>query len=126
MPPFVASLWLVILPVALSFAVLVTLLSSLVWHTLGATGSRIAAALGSFVILGGSVALLELRARIRAKNRALRGALELDTLAQSSNVRPEDVGGAAATLAAARRLGISIPDTVILTHELVEQWIREV
>lgn len=126
MVPFLGAIPLAAVLLCLSYAALVAVGSALAFGLSSAFGGGPwAGALGSVLLSALGVAVVELGLRARAARRDPRWLSDIQTLAASRRVELERIGGEAQALARAMALGVPIPDTLVLTAELTEAWLRE-
>ena len=125
--PFLGSLLLLPVSAVVVLAVAVALgLAVLLGVIGGVTGSGVVAVLGGLAVSALGFVGLEKLLRAGDARRAPHWVIEIGTLARSERVGVESVGGEAMSLARAAGLGVSVPDSVVLTSELVEQWVSAV
>lgn len=126
MVPFLGAFALAGLLLAFGHASVVVVASSLSFGLSSAFGGGAwAGAAGSVVLSAAGLILAELALRARAARRDPRWVSDVRTLAESRSVALDRIGGEAQTLARALRVGVAIPDTLVLTAELTDAWLRE-
>ncbi|HEV8246472.1 MAG TPA: PEP-utilizing enzyme [Polyangiaceae bacterium] len=124
MPPLLGPLHVVVLLLGVLLSLLVGLLVGALTTLFGLTASRgLAALLGALCALL-LLALFEFLLRRREARGQLEGAGNLDDVTESALERVESLGGEARRLARAARLGVPIPDAIVVTSEIAEQWLR--
>ncbi|MFO0571693.1 MAG: hypothetical protein U0263_39075 [Polyangiaceae bacterium] len=127
MAPFLGSLLLLPVSAVLVLSVAVALGLAVVLGLIGGvSGNGVVAIFGALVVGALGFVGIEKLWRARDARLAPRWLIEIDTLARSTRVPLESVGGEAMSLARAAALGVSVPDSVVLTSELVEQWMTGV
>lgn len=126
MVPFLGAFALAALLLAFGHASLVVVVASFGFGLSSALGGgSLAGVAGSLVLSLGALALAEVALRARAARRDPRWVSDVRTLAESRSVALDRIGGEAQTLAQTLGVGVAIPDTVVLTAELTDAWLRE-
>ncbi len=126
MVPFLGAFALAGVLVAFGYASVVVVAATLTFGVSSAFGGGgWAGALGSVLASVSAVALLEVVLRSRASRRDPRWVIDLRTLSESRRITLDCIGGEAQALARALALGVAVPDTIVLSAELTEAWVRE-
>ncbi len=123
MPPLLGALHVIVLLLGVLLALLVGLLLGSVAAVLGSAGQPLALALGAAIALT-LLGAVELFLRRRQARRELDGTGKLDEIGDAALARIESLGGEARRLALAARLGVPVPDGVVVPAEISEQWLR--
>ena len=126
MVPFLGAFPLAAVLLCVSYAVVVATASALSFAVSGAFGGGpLVGGIGSALLSAAGVAVVEGVLRARAARHDPRWAADIRALAASRRVALDRIGGEAQTLARAVALGLPVPDTLVLTGELTEIWLRE-
>ncbi len=124
MPPLLGALHVIVLLLGVLLAVIVGMLVGLGAAVLGPSATRpVSLTIAALLVLL-LLALLEFVVRRRQAGRDLEGAGKLDEIGDAALERVESLGGEARRLALVARLGVPVPDAVVVTAEIAEQWLR--
>lgn len=122
----IGSIQLVTLLLAVGVTFLASVIAALDATLLGAlTASRFGAAFIGVTLTGLLLAGAELAVRTVRRRRDPRWVASLSALRSSKALGPGTVGTDAYHLGRAASLGLPVPDMVVLTCELTEQWYRD-
>ncbi|MBK7583681.1 MAG: hypothetical protein IPI67_26240 [Myxococcales bacterium] len=126
MVPFLGAFPLIALALAFTYASIVAIASALSFGLSNAFGGgNVTGALGTVLLSVLGILGVELLLRARDARRDPRWAGDLRTLSLSRTVSPDRIGMEAQTLSRVVALGVSVPETLVLTSELTEAWLKE-